>query len=75
MAQSVKEVIETLSTLDPEAACVWQLWTQDHIAEELTKEEWLSVCRYFNDNSITSEMVGLDDLISDVLDKRKGSWE
>jgi hypothetical protein len=75
MARSIKEVIEVLSTLDPEAPCVWQLWTQDHIAEELTKEEWLSICKYYDDNSITSEAVGLDELISDTLDKRKGSWE
>ena len=75
MAQSVKEVIETLLTLDPEAPCVWQLWIQEYIAEELTKEEWLSVCKYFDDNPIASEAVGLDELISDSLDKRKGSWE
>jgi hypothetical protein len=75
MAHAVKDVIATLLTLDPEAPCVWQLWTQDHIAEELTKEEWLSVCKYFDDNSITSQAVGLDELISDSLDKRKGFWE
>ena len=49
MALLVKDVIASLSTLDPEAACVWQLWTQDHIAEDLTKDEWLAVCKYFND--------------------------
>jgi hypothetical protein len=75
MAQSVKEVIETLLTLDPEAPCVWQLWTQDHIAEDLTKDEWSAICKYFNDYSITSQAVGLDELINETRERRKGSWE
>jgi hypothetical protein len=75
MALLVKDVIATLSTLNPEAACVWQLWTQDHIAEDLTKDEWLAVCKYFNDYSITSQAVGLDELIDETRERRKGFWE
>jgi hypothetical protein len=75
MAQSVKEVIEILSTLDPNASCVWQLWTKDHLGEDLTDAEWESVVRYMADRSITSEEVGLDELINDVKAKRMGLWE
>jgi len=76
MARSIKEVIETLSTLDPNASCVWQLWTKDHIGEDLTDAEWESVVDYYNKNhDITSEEVGLDELINDVKNKRMGLWE
>ncbi len=75
MAQSVKEVIEILSTLDPNASCVWQLWTKDHLGEDLTDAEWESVVRYMADRPITSEEVGLDELINDVKAKRMGLWE
>jgi hypothetical protein len=78
MARSIKEVIEVLSTLDPNASCVWQLWTKEHVADNLTDNEWESVVNYFDKNhSITSEEVGLDALITELLDKRasKGSWE
>lgn len=76
MARSIKEVIETLSTLDPNASCVWQLWTKDHINEDLTDAEWESVVDYYNKNhDITSEEVGLDELINDVKAKRLGLWE
>jgi hypothetical protein len=76
MARSIKEVIETLSTLDPNASCVWQLWTKDHIGEDLTDAEWESVVDYYNKNrDITSEEVGLDELINDVKAKRLGLWE
>ena len=57
MARSVKEVIEILSTLDPNASCVWQLWTKDHLGEDLTDAEWESVVRYMDDRPITSEEV------------------
>ncbi len=75
MARSVKEVIEILSTLDPNASCVWQLWTKDHLGEDLTDAEWESVVRYMDDKPITSEEVGLDELINDVKAKRLGLWE
>lgn len=76
MARLVKDVIATLSELDPNASCVWQLWTKDHIGEDLTAEEWESVVDYYdNHHSIQSDEVGLDELIRDVKEKRKGLWE
>lgn len=78
MARFIKEVIAVLSELDPDESCVWQLWTKDHVAEDLTDNEWESVVDYYNKHhTITSDEVGLADLITEVKEKRlfKGSWD
>ena len=45
------------------------------LEEDLMKDEWLAVCKYFNDYSITSQVVGLDELIDETRERRKGLWE